>query len=384
MKVQGIDDTRNPEIIGDIASGVDTTSRTANEQSGGYTPHSWIMTPVGGAGNRVEMTLGTSASMNMTLSADKGFPNPSLLTQSPKIVNWFGEGIKGSEHVIKASIEGSDEIVLPIWAKNMQARNLRVTVHPITLIKPDGTKDEPDFIPTKTELEDYLNRVFREQINTTCSVNLKNVREVAWDASQGTNDLTQVPNTDYPLAFLEPSFPMPNDGILDLNQSGTYHEPKLITETDNTGNPGSNENTGHIQVYLVGGSTAIRTLLISGNPNNPNDDNVYFRSSGFAKGIAFTGHTNPRRCWIADSALQDPEAGMHTIAHEIGHFIVGSGHPDEPAIQDQGPAPLQGTGLSHRLMVSGRSESRKSRLGLQLVKAEWDAAERNLDIILNN
>ena len=75
---------------------------------------------------------------------------------------------------------------------------------------------------------------------------------------------------------------------------------------------------------------------------------------------------------------------MHTIAHEIGHFIIGSGHPDEPAILDQGPAPLNGTELSYRLMVSGRAESRKGRLGLQLVKAEWDAAESNLAEILGN
>ena len=56
-----------------------------------------------------------------------------------------------------------------------------------------------------------------------------------------------------------------------------------------------------------------------------------------------------------------------SIAHEIGHILVGEGHPDESG----GPAPLYGTLGRKRLMGSGELGVR----GKLLVKAEWDEAE---------
>ena len=56
------------------------------------------------------------------------------------------------------------------------------------------------------------------------------------------------------------------------------------------------------------------------------------------------------------------------IAHEIGHVLIGEGHPD----QNDGPAPLQGTDRSLRLMNSGYSNVHGAKL---LVKKEWDLAE---------
>ena len=61
---------------------------------------------------------------------------------------------------------------------------------------------------------------------------------------------------------------------------------------------------------------------------------------------------------------------MEGIAHEIGHVLVGYGHPDE----SRGAAPLPGTHLPNRLMVSGNGYS--VFRGSLLVKGEWDAAEK--------
>ena len=55
-------------------------------------------------------------------------------------------------------------------------------------------------------------------------------------------------------------------------------------------------------------------------------------------------------------------------AHEIGHILCGSGHPDEGS----GVAPLGGSDVTKRLMCSGPFRRENSRL---LVKAEWDVAE---------
>jgi hypothetical protein len=57
------------------------------------------------------------------------------------------------------------------------------------------------------------------------------------------------------------------------------------------------------------------------------------------------------------------------MAHEIGHIIVASGHPDQGDL----PAPLPGTDLKKRLMYSQQASEPPNRQ--QLVKAEWDAAE---------
>jgi hypothetical protein len=64
---------------------------------------------------------------------------------------------------------------------------------------------------------------------------------------------------------------------------------------------------------------------------------------------------------------------LFAIAHEIGHVIIGPGHPD----QGDGSAPLPGTALVERLMFSV-IDSKVASGALDknlLVKGEWDAAD---------
>lgn len=64
--------------------------------------------------------------------------------------------------------------------------------------------------------------------------------------------------------------------------------------------------------------------------------------------------------------MKTKENLMQTIAHEIGHVMMGYGHPNIPS--EPGPAPLDGTPTEERLMHSLEP-------GKRLVKAEWDTAE---------
>lgn len=75
---------------------------------------------------------------------------------------------------------------------------------------------------------------------------------------------------------------------------------------------------------------------------------------------------------------------MHNISHEIGHILIGPGHPD--SILYPGPAPLRGTNLKERLMASGGMSGNATALtqGKLLVKGEWDEAEIWLTTEENN
>jgi hypothetical protein len=109
-------------------------------------------------------------------------------------------------------------------------------------------------------------------------------------------------------------------------------------------------------------------------------DSVEFRNTNFLEprlnGTAFPGGAIVNAGYPAANAPDPtPDQLCSTIAHEIGHYIIGLGHPDEGA----GPAPLligptfEGEpDPSNRIMCSGLKRVPGARL---LVKGEWDAAE---------
>lgn len=66
------------------------------------------------------------------------------------------------------------------------------------------------------------------------------------------------------------------------------------------------------------------------------------------------------------------ESQIGTIAHEVGHNLVGPGHPD----QNAGPAPLPNTFHPYRLMISSGNRPDSPNL---MVKGEWDQAEATLN-----
>lgn len=63
---------------------------------------------------------------------------------------------------------------------------------------------------------------------------------------------------------------------------------------------------------------------------------------------------------------------MSTLAHEIGHVLFGSDHPDNSVAP--GPASLPGTDWKARLMHSGFGHP-NPKVRCLLVKGEWDEAE---------
>ena len=135
-------------------------------------------------------------------------------------------------------------------------------------------------------------------------------------------------------------------------------------------------NSAHVHVYLIGGNSGMRLLRFTTAAESAQLALTVGESLG---GFADVGN-EPAICWVdaerrngGDKATM--EAVLWTIAHEIGHHFTGRGHPDELV----GVAPLPGSDLSNRLMLSGDSPLHRNPRGVQLVKAEWDDADTRVE-----
>ena len=71
---------------------------------------------------------------------------------------------------------------------------------------------------------------------------------------------------------------------------------------------------------------------------------------------------------------------LETLAHEIGHIMIGRGHPNT----DGGPSPLPGTTHKDRLMHSGVNLDAVPVDGHLLVKGEWDKIDAWLVEVVDN
>jgi hypothetical protein len=160
--------------------------------------------------------------------------------------------------------------------------------------------------------------------------------------------------------------PTPHDGFLETNLAMDSVEQNAFGTL--------RDPNADINVYVFGG-LGIRHWYDGGPP-------AYLYQFSGATGIA---KIETRESWVDGDYSGVENLGyeatgdmktkyvMHTIAHEMGHIIVGTGHPDVKT--GPGPAPLLGTNHLERLMVSGGGKDRATKINCRLVKGEWDAAE---------
>lgn len=224
-----------------------------------------------------------------------------------------------------------------------------------------------------------MNLIYLDQINLECNVEVLPLRTVNWDIADGRQAGTP---PFYPEQMIE-TFPLdpdavvpilstvsvPQDRRFDTRTSRSPEQAAVITASQTA-------PAAHIHVFLIGGISEIREI---GGATSER-----LQEEGLENGVAvvqlLSGRAEsanlPRICWVnADRVLADV---TYTIAHEIGHTIVGEGHPDEGG----GVAPLTGTNRSLRLMLSGEHPEQLAPHGLQLVKSEWDSADLELPNIL--
>ena len=316
----------------------------------------WVMAPLGGQPKSVVLDAPIHASAPATISADGILfgGQEEAVCDSPETTLSVAAApgfITGEEKLIDLKIGTSVSISRPVGFKVMKARAVKVVVWRVFSDKnPEGTMPEdpgyvqpvgPHFNPTEEQLENHFNDLFTPQINTTFDCELRNIT-VRFDTANGE-------------AFGAPADKVnPFDGILDITVAG------LDTEFDAVRAEG-HDATRSINLYILGDIG-----YISGN--------YWSEVLGILAPKLMYGIADPANR-IAAVCGNSYEPWAHLIdicGHEIGHILVGEGHPDTDS---PGVAPLPDTRHIERLMCSGpkRRGDGYSRL---LVKREWDAAEK--------
>jgi hypothetical protein len=213
----------------------------------------------------------------------------------------------------------------PLAGYVMKTRTVKVNVYKVVKQTPGQPDNPPDLMDTPegepdfgTQLATYLTATMKPQINATFQVNV-----IA--------------------APLTLNWDLDGNGMLNPNSiaDSQSQEQIAILNARPADAPASN-----IEVFILGTINPI---------------------GGGAWGVT---SVTPRTCWIVgDALLSYTLARMKlTIAHEIGHVMVGAGHPDDGTSNFS----LPGTDHTRRLMCGSAHSSNPGHL---LVKAEWEMVE---------
>ncbi len=319
------------------AAGVDDFSIGSDAPGVGIQDRVWIMAPQGGFNKIVKFKSPLNNDTPLKLTAPNilfGSQESISINSAVNSVTLRGEegALSGGERLLTLSMGSGDNEILsvskPIGLKIMKGRTVNVTVYKVTKLYGSNAEEPIDQImmPTQEEITDYLKDTFRPQINTVFNVNLVDEPlKARWDDD--------------------------TDAKLDINITSNI--------------PGEEE------------------AIIAKIPENPAPYDIRFfivanPGAALGDGLGAYGLTDRAKatCWVHGSWFAKNKSKqflLHTIAHEIGHVLVGEGHPDDKTPDPiTGPAPLPGTKHVSRLMCSGPNTDGSSHL---LVKGEWDKAE---------
>ncbi len=318
-----------------LPTGLDDVSITATDFGGAAVRDKiWIMAPKGGPVTSVKIKAPLNGQTPLKLSSQGVTFSPDTLTAaSTPVTISAGNGALNGDADVTLKFNTAESVSIPIGFKVMPARELKVTVF---LVPHQLTNSviplNPAMLPANSAaIENFLNDIFRPQINVTFKVNYNVATKtpINWDAD--------------------------NDGFFtlggnnhSLDQLAVFNSPLLMSDSSNP----------LIKIYI---------LSKSSGPLGSAD----------APAVGSTSRTK-RTCWVLGSPLTNHNTSTHvleTMAHEIGHVLIGAGHPD--LSNQYSPAPLPGTDRTKRLMRSGTSNA---PFGKAIVKGEWDEAKTWLEM----
>jgi hypothetical protein len=317
------------------ATGVDNLSQTtipSDAENNGFQEKLWVMAP---QGTWLDPVHGTQPNSNRftikaplddltaTFTLDNATSTNYALTGNSTVVELTGTGTSTTDGNITISMNGNTSLSFPIGVKSMKRRTVNVHLYRCqhaTTVTP-GVDDPYDY--DVAAMTAYLDKVFGSQINAYFSIT-----ESVLVAGQDGN-----PSPLYPTIQTNGSLYITTQTAADLSNAHPM--------------PANSD----IKVFALG------HLIKVGEGE----------ASGYAPANTNSVFLDSMRLYLSEPELR-AEFAMRTLAHEIGHVICGSGHPDE----GYGPAILPGTDHCKRLMCSGNVKHDSTSL---LVKREWDMAE---------
>lgn len=330
------------------ASGVDEDSITVAPDARGYQPDFWIMAPCGGPDfsndSHFKMLLSPDASLGVT--CDETTPTPATINLDntlhalnwdyPKI-NWRGTGAESRDLVPVWTIGTQQTIVnLPVRVKTMKKRTVKITVFPVR--DPQSSRaivPLPDIAMVRAKLEE----TFGFQVNAWPAIDYKPQQEYDYDPDD--DGYTVADSEAYAGMLTSSVFADPGADIRVL----------VIDQTQFRANADAVGENMNYEIY--------------GLWNRPNP-------------LVVINAGNPTEGVFSNQAFAD------ALAHEIGHVMIGEGHPSDYNIEQAfpngqgGPAPLPGTDTTRRLMSSLDARVPGAKL---LVRTEWEKIEEWLKAV---
>jgi len=267
------------------------------------------------------------------------------------------------------SSPSTPSLSFPIGIKAMKRRTVNVTVWHIARKKLDTTFEATSVTFTKEEIEDRLNDIYGTQVNTFFNVTIgvngawpeEDPRHfqhpVDWDIASDSNFPGVNPDSNpenYALNAPNLSF--------DVSTPSSPEQEAVVSAKEDT--------SADINIYIIGGgrsTTFFSSWSVEAGKLAPSNS---LATLGIADPPARKAWVDAAPLWGNETAEQIEEfknQRLQTLAHEIGHAMIGGGHPN----QNLGPAPLPGTPHQQRLMFSHYAKGER-RL---LVKGEWDKIE---------
>ncbi|WP_367871478.1 hypothetical protein [Luteolibacter sp. Populi] len=337
------------------ARGVDNISIGSTDPGEGVANKLWVMAPAGGT-NSFKFVTNANPDCLLHLNLSAASLSTGVLSSNEQDVE-ISAALGASSQDVSIEIKNGTGTSLssPVGVKVMKKRTVKVKVWPIKR-QFGGQSAEPVYVPTKADLDGYLNNIFKDQINIEFNCDVATPVAIQFEESSPDP-------TDYggPSGY---SFP-PDFGHGELNMADEFEgEAGAVA---NQADPSS-----HINIYLVGGVNQGRDVIWNPVHNTP---------ATFPPWVGSTD-VEGRRCWVVGGTAGQTsgltkESILGTISHEIGHVLLGLGHPNEDKEQARGIAPLPGTDHVHRLMCSGEKRKKDGTSKL-LVKAEWDEADKRM------
>jgi len=278
-------------------------------------------------------------------------PDPSSVSSPREKMKFVGGALGDGEYLVPGmGGQFADASVLQFAVYLEQ--QLDVTVHMIAKATPGESVKSPVNSFTESDLSEFINRIYKDQANVKINLTLKDEVAVDYDVS------------DHADFWADEGQINARNGIFDIRYNeGISLEEQAILQA-------SPEVPNSINIYVVGSD------YISPVAHRTYQGRYLGGSQGHLSGLA---RINEQRIWIDSGDFQvgtvdfnqSNEEVMQTIAHEIGHILIGAGHADQPDDVIVYPCIVPNTDPAIRLMVSGDGQE-EGKVSRTLHKCEWD------------